>query len=367
MINIKWRRIWSAFTITTLAASMSVGADGLSVTAAAVNDLDANRLLWLDFDSDDGASDGAVISDASSKNFDATVRGNGASFVDGKQGKAFNFTGDQHLDLGASQDLQPADLSVSFWYKPDAKMDGEQVFAWHKNSWEEPGWYLSSLDDDKSLVFSVTDEDGVTGEFNVTRSREDLFPVDEWTHIAVTYNTDLRMTSFYQNGIKIAETETARDAATVGAIGKSNAVKGIGWNGPHHKTDSLRGALDAFQLFAGTITPAQVRSLVADAGDAVPDGDVIAADMAAITLEKTLYAGTAPLPIIGPNGSQISWESSDTDVVQINGDTFTVSQPSAEEGDREVTITATFKLGETSDTKDIQAYVLAQAKADVED
>ena len=212
-------------------------------------------------------------------------------------------------------------------------------------------------------MFSVTDNDDITGEFIVDREREELFPVGEWTHIGVTYNTDLQMTSFYQNGIKIAETSTARDADKVGPIGQSAGVKGIGWNGPFYEEESLNGVLDEFQLFAGTITPEQVRSLIADAGDAVPDQDVIEADMEAITLEETLYDGTAPLPILGPNGSQISWESSHPDVVKINDETFTVTQPSSTEGDQKVTLTATFKVGEASDIKEFQATVPAGISA----
>lgn len=188
--------------VAALGAGVSVVGSASPHATAATTDLDQSRIATFTFESeDDEVLDGAIITDDSGNGFDATVVGDGASHVDGQQGNALQFTGQQYLDLGTDTALQPDDISVSFWFKPEESMKDEQVFSWSKGQWDEPGWYLSSQDED-SLIFSVTDDDETTGEFYVTKDRDELFPADTWTHITVTYNTELRMASFYQNGTK---------------------------------------------------------------------------------------------------------------------------------------------------------------------
>src|SRR5699024_1285444 len=139
MRNISLRSLWSALTITTLATRTSVSVDGMSTTDAALSDLDASRILWLDFGQANDASDGTVLTEQAGS-FNAAVAGDGASRVVGRKDKALNFTGEEYLDLGTSEDLQPEDLSVTFWFKAETEMAGDQVFAWHKNEWGQPGW-----------------------------------------------------------------------------------------------------------------------------------------------------------------------------------------------------------------------------------
>lgn len=61
------------------------------------------------------------------------------------------------------------------------------------------------------------------------------------------------------------------------------------------------------------------------------------------------------LPLVGRNGSDIIWESSDTDVISNLGK---VTRPEPKSGDAEVTLTATIRNGGASDTKVFKATVL---------
>src|SRR5690625_2955727 len=364
----RWRRTGSIVATVALTASAGLVVDAHNNSAHAVPDLDSAKILHLSFDQpDDSASDQGTVSDVSQNEFNATVVGSGGKIESAKSGMGFTFTGEQYLDLGSDKALQPGDLSTAFWFNPGEEMSGEQLFAGHKCECNSPGWYLSSLDDDNPLVLSITDDDSVTGEFIVDVDRDEFFPANTWTHIGVTYDSDLRMVSFYRNGIKVSDTTTARSAGSVGPIGNSEVSKGIGWNGPNYKETSLKGQLDEFQLFAGALTPQQMRTVMAEAGEDVSDSAVIDADMDAITLESTLYSGTAPLPVVGPNGSQIEWVSSHGAVTVNDNGTITVEQPEAGQSDVAVTLSATFKLGSTEKTKDYSATVPALLTADVEE
>lgn len=365
------RRVWArtCAAATALAMTFGVGAIAAPTYAAPDTDLLDHLILDLSFDGVEGAvSAGHAFADGSPNAFTGTVVGNGASIVSGQVGQALQLTGSQRVELGTSEDLQPGDLTLSFWINPNSQISGEQIIAWHKNQWNQPGWYLSSLSNDSSLVLSVTDDNGVTGEFVVTRPRSELLPANTWTHIAVTYDSALRMASFYQNGIKIGETTTERETSAVGPIGSSSVVKGLGWNGPAYNQNSLNAALDEFLLYDTAATPNQTRELYTAGGGEVAEADVVEADLDAISLASTLYQGTAPLIVIGPNGSTFAWTSSHPQLVSINEDgTITVAQPPAGSDDATVTLTATATLGGTTLTRDFTATVPALMSAEVDE
>lgn len=362
MIGRLRRTIASAVTIPvalTLTPLMSAQADENN-EALPID----NQVLSLSLDGDTGPlEDGAAIEDSSGNNRGGTIVGTGASLGEGALGDSLVLTGKQHLDLGSDDALKPSDLTVSMWINPTEDMLGENVIAWAKGAWNEPGWYLASQDEN-SLVFSVTDSKGTTGEFYVTRPRTELLPKDTWTHLAVTYFSDLSMTSFYRNGLKVGETGTGRQASSVGAIGSSGVPTGLGWNGATYKENSLVAALDQFELYGSAAAPSQVQSLFTEQGGELSDQDIVNADLAAITLDPVLGRGTSLLPIIGPNGSEVTWISSNPEVAKIedDGESMTVTPPDA--NDAKVTLTATATYGAGTATKNYEATVRAVAASD---
>ena len=68
------------------------------------------------------------------------------------------------------------------------------------------------------------------------------------------------------------------------------------------------------------------------------------------------------LPTKGAAGSDISWASSDEDVIATDG---TVTRPTAGDGDAVVTLTATLTSGDASDTKTFEVTVKQQLTAEV--
>lgn len=77
---------------------------------------------------------------------------------------------------------------------------------------------------------------------------------------------------------------------------------------------------------------------------------------AALTLDVTSTGVSFKLPLVGENGATISWKSSNTDVIAINGEDAVVTAPAA---DTLVKLTATIKIGEAQDTKEFDVTITA--------
>ena len=62
-----------------------------------------------------------------------------------------------------------------------------------------------------------------------------FFPTDQWTHVAVTYDSDTKEAKVYRNGIPQETTVKYGVTGTAtGVIGPFEGQKSIGYNGPVH-------------------------------------------------------------------------------------------------------------------------------------
>lgn len=86
------------------------------------------------------------------------------------------------------------------------------------------------------------------------------------------------------------------------------------------------------------------------------DAEKVAEAKAALTLDVTSTGVSFKLPLVGENGATISWTSSNTDVITINGENAVVTAP---EADTPVTLTAIIKIGDAQDTKEFPVTVTA--------
>ena len=101
----------------------------------------------------------------------------------------------------------------------------------------------------------------------------------------------------------------------------------------------------------------------------LPDAEKVEIDKAVLDIgyaegdSNSAVTGNLNLTVSGAvYGSAISWVSSNTRVVQIHENTGTVIRPSYEEGNRNVTLTATIQYNEASVTKAFNLTVLARAQ-----
>ena len=234
--------------------------------------------------------------------------------------KAIQLAG-AHLNLGTEQDLQPENLTLSFWLKPETAMTGEQIITWNKAEYNADGWYLSSLNDETPLELSIGPASSQPYLVAVNGTRGEFFPVGQWTHVVVTYDAATKEVCFYRNGIQQStRIKYAIGGDATGVLGKTNAVKSIGWNGEVYKTDSshLKAVLDEYRIYNDVATPAEVLLLYQEMGMTVDAAAIAQADLMALELPARTEENLS-LPITGVYGSAIRWESADPNVIEADG------------------------------------------------
>ncbi|TRY18654.1 hypothetical protein FOJ82_05900 [Tessaracoccus rhinocerotis] len=308
----------------SLAAVLAVQCLALApVTTASAADpsIEDAKVLGLHFDGN--------LEDAGPAGHDVTMRSGESSWVAGISGQALSFDGSTVVDLGTAEALQPSDLTLSFWYRPDADMgSGEQVFTWSKSQYNSDGWYLSSENSDTPLALSIGPASGQPYKVAVGAPRAEFFPTGQWTHVVVTYDGESKAVNFYRNGIaQDAVVRSGIGGDATGVLGSDPTMpKTIGFNGPVYNGSHLRGTLDDWFLYDAV---ADVADVVVLHQQHVPDfepADVAASDLEQVVVPPTVRA-SFNLPTRGVGGSEITWLS-DSPYLQVTDGVATVTRPS---------------------------------------
>ncbi|MDA1361103.1 glycoside hydrolase family 127 protein [Glycomyces luteolus] len=334
-----------------VAASLAMIVSGLAPAAAAAEEpsFEDAKVLDLRFD--------GSLADTSANAAAVTMQKGTEAYAEGLDGgQAFRFDGSSAIRLGTASYLQPQDLTVSFWYKPTAAMTGEQVFAWSKDAYNADGWYLTSESASSPLVLSIGPAGSQPYKVAVDTARADFFPVGEWTHVVASYDRATKAVAFYRNGIR--QTSTVKfpvSGTATGVLGsESTTVKTLGYNGPRYNGSHLMGLLDDYALYNAA---ASVDDVVALTRVHDPDFDpaaVAQADLDAVGLAPTASYDFA-VPLEGASGTSISWASSDSAVIRIDGGLADVTAP--ESGSSTVTLTATGTYGGGTATREFTVTV----------
>jgi len=324
----------------------------------------ASKALSLRFDNN--------VLDSSPQGNDGTIHGSNYAYVDGVNGgKALRLSGNTYVHLGTSDSLQPADLTVSFWLKPNAPMTGEQMIMWNKSTWYSDGWYLTSESNTRPLAISLgsANTNGQPYKVSVNGSREAFFPVDAWTHVALTYDSETKEVNVYRNGLR-QQTTIDYAIGQSGADGivsaDSTSQKSLGYNGPAYNGAYANYAIDEYEVYG---IPADYEDIVRlyeqQSGESYDGEPAARADADALTL-PTRASANLSLPIEGWARSSIRWSSSDATVIDASG---TVRRPDVGEGDATVILTATVTNGlaelERSFTVLVPAVQAVDSLADV--
>ncbi|RIJ69550.1 hypothetical protein D1871_21805, partial [Nakamurella silvestris] len=312
--------------------------------------------------------------DSSSKANNATLKGhNGSTTLNYEYmagvaagSKALKLKGNTYLDLGTSIDLQPQDLTLSFWINPTATMAGEQVISWNKQAYNTDGWYLSSESNTVPLAISIGPATGQPYKVRVSSAdRAAFFPAGQWTHVVVTYDHTSKGVSFYRNGEPVSSTvanAVGVDGAT-GVLGSSAALpKTIGFNGPQYKGSYLVAGLDEYRLYNGIANLGEVVSLYEESGRTIDRQAIAQSDADGLTLPESATIGLV-LSSAGSRGSTIQWVSSNPGVIDSLG---TVKRP--EEGQPDAVVTLTAKVSYAAGPvvqRQFQVTVPAQQLADL--
>jgi DUF1680 family protein len=276
--------------------------------------------------------------------------------------QAIAFGGNTYLSLGASPQLLPSRLTLSFWLKPAAAMSGEEIITWNKAAYNSDGFYVSSVSGSNPLLLSVGTGSTQPLEIRATATdRNAFFVPGQWTHIAITYDSATKSAVFYRNGVKVP-TSAANTSAPGVIDSAANVTKSIGYNGPRYNGGYLRSTLDEYKLYSGVASATDVATLY-EAGGGVIDKSALAQhDADGIALPGTASVALA-LPVVGSNGSTISWSSDKPSVIAADG---TVTPPS-DGDDAVVRLTASVRYaGGPAVTREFTVTVAAR-KVPLED
>lgn len=186
-------------------------------------------------------------------------------------GKAINLDGATYLTLGTAGDLQPQDLTVSFWVKRDAEIGDEEMIMWCKGEYNNNGWYIgvpNKWQHTEAIILSIGPSSGQPLEFYVNMTRDEFFGDNEWVHVVATFDNDTQQAEIYRNGTKVAV--TGYNSTTGSVIVADDCVKSISSNGGvygHGANTKLN--LDEFEVFKTTVTKEQAELLYTKNGGVI--------------------------------------------------------------------------------------------------
>jgi len=338
-----------AMVIASMPSNL-IQADAADVQSVSLND---SKVLGLSFE-------GNVL-DNSGKGNNGTITGT-ANYVEGVNGgKALALNGATSLNMGVSTDLQPENLTVSFWVKATETMAGEHIIMWNKAEWNTEGWYLSCLDNNTPLKLSIGTE---VYEAYITANRSEFFPIDEWVHIVVTFDAETETTNIYRNGMaqQVSVGYNGSESSTKTHITSTSVNKYISLNGPYGG-GKAKLTLDEFEVYSKTATKTEVSQLFEKNGGESDVNAMIQADYDALSINTQNVTANIALPTEGSTGgSTITWSSSNTSVIS---DTGVVIRPAAGESDVTVKLVATISNSGLTMTKEF--YVTVSAYSDLLD
>lgn len=274
----------------------------------------------------------------------------------GFEGQSLSLDG-AHGVLLPSGIISSYEYTVSFWANPSVISGFTTAFfgavneqtaedgSKFSNTWVSmlpQGWdgntmfWSHNIDTSGSSVVE-TWFDGVTGE----RIAENT-----WSHLAFSVSNGL--VRVFINGVEKFSSGNLSNYFT-GAQG----VFGLGvnyWDLPYN------GLIDELKIYEAALTAEEVKALDIDK---LPDSELLSSATAILDLgDLTAVRENIELPITGPYASAISWASSDPTVIDTRGN---VTQPNRDETDKVVTLTATLKLGQATQTKVFTATVKSKA------
>lgn len=179
--------------------------------------------------------------------------------------------------------------------------------------------------------------DGVTGE---------RIPENTWSHVAFSVSNGL--VRVFINGVEKFSRGNLSDY-----FSGQQGVFGLGvnyWDLPYN------GLIDELKVYEAALTADEVKALDIDK---LPDTELLNSAVNILDLgDLSSVRENVDLPLTGPYAAAISWVSSDPTIIDTKG---RVNQPSRDETDKEVTLTATIKLGQATQTKVFTANVKSMA------
>lgn len=318
--------------------------------------IDGGQLLHYDFSDADSVAEGSTIPDSSGNEFDAMVKGKGATEKDGVltlPGGAANSNA-AYLELPQGAFDHQDELTISVWLRNKTGAGNyAAMFFGSKESTPANYWLLNPANPAglfKSVITGSTDAAAPwsteTGVSPSTASKGIAGPKTSDEFSLYTTVIEPGKLTGYLDGKKIGTVDTGRSVSDlgknlVGYVGRSS------YNDPFYKGD-----VRDVSVLAEAQSEDEVAQSYLEGLDEETANGLLAKDAKALSLPKSTLKDL-DLPAKGQNGSDIAWSSSDTDRI---GEDGAVSRGST---DQAVTLTATLSLGSHTTTRDFEVTVLS--------
>lgn len=333
------KKLISLFTIAALLVSLFPHLGTGSVTANNSRKSDEDLVLWYTFDQ----TRGTTVVDQSGNGNDGTFEG-GANWESGYIGNAVDLNGKDgfvNLPDGLLSDVN--DVTISAWVKVDQARNFQRIFDFgidtNKNMFLTPHAAHSNA---QGLMFAITTS-GNQQEDRVAKGS--AVDTNVWTHVALVI--DGSTGSLYENGVEVARNDSLRlKPSDLGETVQNYIGKSIYAADPY-----LDGQIDDFRIYRRALNKSEIKDLIhySDEEFVTRAKEVLdLGDINAVTDDLNLPTKMA-------NGVNISWKSSDEDIVGIDGK---VVRPENGEGNATVTLTATIRKGLASEEKVFTLTVL---------
>jgi arabinan endo-1,5-alpha-L-arabinosidase len=305
---------------------------------------------------DNGLSD--VLGNlAPAQTTDHTLMGVGLgniTYAAGKQGEALYFDGSSGVRL-PNDLIKQNKFTISFWANSETALTHTPAFyaARNPDNWfsyiPANAWFTT-----QSLIWSFYLDVSLAdhGDWNQIVAAASA-PLNQWQHVAITYDAPV-MKLFI-------------DGKSAGQMTRADIFSGVGGDfalGVNYGADApFKGMIDElvvydYALGALDVNGAAMNNLTDESQFAGFVKNALGlGDLSAIRENFELIR-------VGPFVSGITWTSSNNNVLNPVNGTAVITQPTAEEGDKTVILTAKIAYKDFTDTKDFEVTIKSLAPAE---
>ena len=174
--------------------------------------------------------------------------------------------------------------------------------------------------------------------------------IDKNRWVLTTVVIDGKKLTLYENGKKVDEKKTTIGISDIGATSRNFLGYGQFGDAP------TKGSFAQVKIYGRALSDDEIAEMYSIDDEAMVDADI--ADIS-LGIDANNVTDSFKLPVSGNYGSVISWISNNTSVINIEGDTASVTRPAVGSGDAQVKLTASFTIGSTTKTKEFDLKVPA--------
>ncbi|OLS33402.1 immunoglobulin-like domain-containing protein [Bacillus sp. MRMR6] len=318
--------------------------------------------LILDYDMN--KIDGTKVVDNTGNFEGKLVNPENAVLIMGEEAGVINFKGGStssyiEMPQGVLNDLES--VTVSSLVNWNGTNEAEWIYALGQDS----NKYLFTTPKRNSGDRSARVGLGITSWSNEASANATTgsLKANEWKLVTTVMSGEDQTLKLYIDGVEVASGSTK--GYTLAEINNVNGRSGFIGRSFYSGDPYFGGMIADFEIYDGALSAEEVSELKEKADEKIAGMEDLLLQDASKQLNydafiknnvnKDEITSDLSFPEVGPNGTSITWESQNQDIITNEGK---VSRPSFEDGDKTVTITATITDGTNSVTKEFIVTVL---------